>query len=133
MAEGLQGATGSEIRASDADDHNDIDSLGFPAVADVLKLLDLALGNVHRKSLPSEEVIARSVLCLKGIERGKSLLYVILIICGRNETVAAGNVNFYHSIAVFGFSSQLCKNTKLFSLVETKRAQACRIFLSFAI
>ena len=85
MGEGLDGAAGSKIGASDAYDDHEVDLPGRPFVTDGLAVPDQLFGDVDGKGLPAEEVVSGPVFVAEGVIGGKRLLHILLIICGLDE------------------------------------------------
>ena len=98
VGEGLDGAAGAEVGASDADDDGEVDALGLPVGLDGLELLDQALRNVYGKCLPAKEVVACAGLAFEHVESLQGLVHKFFVISFFHEGGAASQIKFYHGV-----------------------------------
>ena len=89
VGKGLDGAAGSEVAASDADDDGKVDASGGPICLDGLAIGDKAVGSVDRKSLPAEEVVAGTFFAVEHVESIECFSYIFFVLRFFYEGAAA--------------------------------------------
>ena len=96
VAEGLYHALGTQVAAADTDGNDQVYALFHPLVADGLVVVDLTLGNLAGKFLPTQEIVTGAVFVLENVEGVQGLGHVGLILGGIHKGLAAFNFYFDH-------------------------------------
>ncbi len=109
MGQGLNGATGAQIRTADADHDHQVHALGLPAVTHGFAVCDQGFGRLAGKMFPSQEIISGAIPGNQRIKCGKGFPDRFIVLRILHEGAAASKIYFYHihSINFLAFAKVL--------------------------
>ena len=109
MGQGLDGASGAQIRTADADHDHQVHAFGLPSVTDSLASSDQGFGRLAGKMFPSQEIISGAVPGNQRIKCGKGFPDRFIVLRILYKGAAASKINFYHnrSLIILAFAKLL--------------------------